>query len=270
MTADLHIHSRASDGQYAPSALVCLAKTRGIEALALTDHDTMDGLEEAVTAGRDQGLLVLRGIELGAREHRNLHILGYSFSHEAPGLRELCRALKAGRDERKYRIADYLREKGITVSLTEVEELAGGDVIGRPHFAQAMVRRGYVTSIREAFSRYLDTEEYQRIEREKSDARSCLEAIKSAGGKTALAHPCQLGYTDERLEALVRRLTDDGLDALECFYPQHTPEQQARYVCMAEKYGLHITGGSDFHGEAVKPDIQLAAWELRLDWLREK
>ena len=270
MIVDLHTHSTASDGQYTPSQLVRLAAARGLEALALTDHDTLDGLEEAVESGRRAGLRVLRGVELGAKEYRSLHILGYGFTPGAPGLGALCARMREGRDERKYRIADYLREKGITVSLTEVEELAGGNVIGRPHFAQAMVRRGYVTSIREAFSRYLDTEEYQRIEREKSDARSCLEAIKSAGGKTALAHPCQLGYTDERLEALVRRLTDDGLDALECFYPQHTPEQQARYVCMAEKYGLHITGGSDFHGEAVKPDIQLAAWELRLDWLLEK
>lgn len=267
VTADLHTHSTASDGQYTPSELVRLAQSRGIEVLALTDHDTLDGLEEAVQAGNALGLRVVPGVELGAREHRNLHILGYQVRLDAPELQKMCAELKRGRDERKYRMIAFLREKGVVLSLAEVEELAGGEIIARPHFAQAMVRRGYVQTTREAFDRYLDTEEYQRIERPKPDARTCVETIKGAGGKVSLAHPYQVGLDDVSLEALVKKLAGYGLDALECYYPKHTPEQQAFYLRLAQKYHLHMTGGSDFHGERVKPDISLAKIPLELGWL---
>ena len=265
--SDLHTHSTASDGQYTPAQLVRLAKDRGLEALALTDHDTLDGLEEAVSAGQALGLRVLLGIELSAREYRNLHILGYCFSPDAPELRTLCRKLREGREERKYRILDFLREKGVSLSLEEVEEAAAGGSIGRPHFAQVMVRRGFVSTPREAFDRYLDTDEYARIERFKADARTCVETIKAAGGRVSLAHPYQVRLEEEALEALIRSLKDWGLDAVECFYPRHTEAQQALYLRLAERYGLHVTGGSDFHGERVKPDISLAALPLELDWL---
>lgn len=265
--ADLHTHSTASDGQYTPVELVKLARERGLSVLALTDHDTLDGLEEARKEGGACGLRVLRGVELGAKEYRGLHILGYGFTAEAPELRLLCAGMKAGRDERKYRIIDFLKEKGVMLSLAEVEEIARGGIIARPHFAQAMVRRGYVASNREAFDRYLDTEEYSRIERPKPDARTCLDVIRAAGGKTSFAHPYQTYLNDEDLESLVKKLAGWGLDAIECHYPRHTPEQEAFYLRLAGRYGLHITGGSDFHGEKVKPDIALAALPLEITWL---
>ena len=265
MTADLHTHSTASDGQYTPTELVELAKSRGIQVLALTDHDTVDGLSEAVQAGKALGVRVLRGVELGAAEYSHLHILGYGF--DPAGLLPLCQKLKAGRDERKYRILDFLAEQGLPLTLTEVENVAGGDIIARPHFAQAMVRRGYVESNREAFDRYLDTDEYQRIERWKAGAPECIAAIHDAGGKAVLAHPCQLGCSHGRLEEILRALKDAGLDGIECFYPRHSPEQTAAYLRLADKYGLHITGGSDFHGEAVRPDTFLTPIPLNLDWL---
>lgn len=267
MRADLHTHSTASDGQYTPSDLVRLAKAKGLELLSLTDHDTVDGLHEAVCAGEALGLRILRGVELSAREYRSLHILGYGFSSEPSALTRLCSEMKAGRDERKYRIIDFLHEKGVNISLEEVEELAGGDIIGRPHFAQVMVRHGYVRSNREAFDCYLDTKEYQHIERQKPSVRTCIETIKSAGGKVSLAHPYQVGLDDGDLEAFVQRLAEYGLDAIECYYPKHTMKQQAFFLHLAEKYRLHVTGGSDFHGERVKPDISLAAVELDADWL---
>lgn len=267
MLADLHTHSTASDGQYTPTELVRLAKDRGLALLALTDHDTTDGLDEAARAGAELGIHVLRGVELSAREYRSLHILGYGFSAESPALTRLCAGLKVGRDERKYRIIDFLKEKGVPISLPEVEELAGGGVIGRPHFAQVLVRRGYVHSTREAFDRYLDTAEFQRIERQKPDARTCVEAIRAGGGRVSLAHPYQVHLEDGALEELVRELAGYGLDAIECYYPKHTPAQRDFYLRLARKYGLHVTGGSDFHGERVKPDVALAAWELEVDWL---
>lgn len=266
--ADLHTHSTASDGQYSPAELVHLARQRGLHTLALTDHDTLDGLDEAVRAGEALGLRVLRGVELSAKEHHNFHILGYCFAADAPELRQLCEKLRAGRDERKYRILDFLKEKGMELTLEEVEELAGGDIIARPHFARAMVRRGYVSSNREAFDRYLDSEEYrQKVTRFKADARSCVEAVKAAGGRVSLAHPYQMRLEDEALEALVRELAGYGLDAIEGYYPKYTPQQQDCYHRLAKKYGLHLTGGSDFHGEKVKPEVRLAALELDLGWL---
>lgn len=266
MIADLHTHSTASDGQYTPAELVALAQARGIQVLALTDHDTVDGLEEAFRAGQALGVQVLGGVELGAAEYSHLHILGYGF--DPAGLAPLCQKLKASRDERKYRILDFLSAKGLPLTLAEVEDIAGGDIIARPHFAQAMVKRGYVRSNREAFDYFLDTEEFrQTVKRFKADARTCVETIKAAGGKASLAHPYQIGLEEGPLEELVKRLAGYGLDAIECHYPRHTPEQEQFYLCLAEKYRLHVTGGSDFHGERVKPDVSLMPWELDLKWL---
>lgn len=267
---DLHTHSTASDGQYTPTELIQMAKERGLEALALTDHDTLDGLEEAVRAGQRCGLRVIPGVELSAKEYPTFHILGYGFSLNAPALTELCRIMKARRDERTGRLLAFLGEKGIQLTTGEVEGLAGGNIIGRPHFAQAMVRRGYVATNREAFDRYLDTEEYhQKVERDKPSVQECITAIKGSGGKVSLAHPYQIGLDEEGLDKLVGGLVSCGLDAIECYYPQYTPEQQEFYCHLAEKYRLSKTGGSDFHGEKVKPSIQLAGWPIELEWLTD-
>lgn len=265
--ADLHTHSTASDGQYPPTELVKQAKEAGVEVLALTDHDTINGLEEAVAAGQAQNLTVLRGVELGASEDRHMHILGLGFQAECPQLAQLCRTLKASRDERKYRIVDFLAQKGVHIDLAEVEAQAGGDVIARPHFAQVMLRHGYVSSIREAFDRYLDTDEYQKIERYKASAAECIHVIHQSGGKAVLAHPYQLGFSDEKLERTLQTLKDSGLDGLECYYPRHTPEMVQHYLTLAKKYNLSVSAGSDFHGEAVRPDTHLTPTPLELNWL---
>lgn len=271
MTAacDLHVHSTDSDGQYTPSQLVDLAGKAGIEVLALTDHDTLDGLDESLRAGAAAGIQVIPGVELSAREYDTFHILGYCFRKEALELQELCRRMREQREERNPRLLAFLRRHGVALSLEEVREVAGGPVLGRPHFAQAMVCRGYVKNSREAFDRYLDTEEYhQEVERDKPSVRECIEAIHASGGKAVLAHPYQIGLEDNALEELVGKLAAGcGLDGIECFYPRHTPEQVAFYLSLVEKYQLHATGGSDFHGEAVKPDISLTSWHIDVGWL---
>ena len=266
--ADLHTHTTASDGQYTPAELVGLAKKRGLDLLAVTDHDTIAGVAEAQQAGSALGLTVIRGVELSAKDYPNCHILGYSFRDGDTELARLCEQFRAGRNERKYKIVKFLREKGVKLDLAEVEELAGGEVIARPHFAQALVRRGYVSTNREAFDRYLDTEEFrQRVKRFKADAKTCVEAIKAAGGKASLAHPYQMGLEDKALDGLVGQLKEWGLDAIECWYPKYSPGQESFYLQLAEKYQLHRTGGSDFHGERVKPEVELAARKLDLGWL---
>ena len=133
--ADLHVHSTASDGQYTPTQLVQIAKAKGLEVLALTDHDTMDGLEEAVQAGSKIGLRVIPGIELSAKEYPTFHILGYGFALDAPSLAELCHRMKANWDERTERLLSFLAQKGIELTADEVRGLTGGNIIGPPHFA---------------------------------------------------------------------------------------------------------------------------------------
>lgn len=267
--ADLHTHSTASDGQYTPSQLVSLAKKAGIEVLALTDHDTLDGLDEAIQAGNALCLQVIPGVELSAKEYDTFHILGYAFQRDAQELQRLCRHMRQQREARNPRLLAFLHRRGVDLSLEEVRSFAGGAVLGRPHFAQAMVCRGYVKNSREAFDRYLDTEEYhQEVERDKPSVRRCIEAIHASGGKAVLAHPYQIGLEDNTLEELVGKLAAGcGLDGIECFYPRHTPEQTAFYLSLVEKYQLHATGGSDFHGEAVKPDISLTSWHIDVGWL---
>ena len=265
--ADLHTHSTASDGQYQPAQVVEMAKNAGIQVMALTDHDTVDGIPEAVETGKRLGIRVLPGIELSAKEYPNLHILGYQYSEACPHLRALCGEMKKSRDERKYRIIDYLKDKGISISLEEVEAISGGKIIGRPHFAQVMVKHGYVKDSREAFDRYLDTPEFQTIERFKPDAKTCIDTIHADGGIVSWAHPYQVDLDFDSTEKLAKQLADFGIDAMECFYPRHTPEQTCLYCTLTDQLGLQRTGGSDFHGERVKPDITLKKWPLALDFL---
>lgn len=264
--ADLHTHSTASDGQYAPAELAQLVKKRGAEVWALTDHDSVSGVDEACAAGERLGLRVVRGVELSADDYLNLHILGYDFL--VPDLQRWFDGLQGGRNDRKYRIRDFLRTKGLEIPLDEVDEEAAGGSVGRPHFAMVMLRHGMVSTRKEAFDRYLDTPEFQQIERgTKPSAQTCVEKIKAAGGKVSLAHPYQIVLNGETLEELVERLKGYGLDAIECHYPIHTRAQNEEYLALAKKYDLRITGGSDFHGEKNKPNNPLAAWELELDWL---
>ncbi len=264
--ADLHTHSTSSDGQYAPAELARLVKKRGAEVWALTDHDSVSGVDEAIEAGKALGLRVVRGVELSADDYLNLHILGYDFSVAV--MKKWFESLQGGRDDRKYRIRDFLRTKGLEIPLDEVDEEAAGGSVGRPHFAKVMLRHGYVSTRKEAFDLYLDTPEFHEIEKgTKPSARECVERIKAAGGKVSLAHPYQIVLNGESLEELVGRLKGYGLDAIECYYPIHASEQTVEYLRIAQKYGLHITGGSDFHGEKNKPDHPLAAWEQELGWL---
>lgn len=242
---------------------------RGSDILALTDHDTMDGLAEVIQAGKQYGLHVILGVERSAREYPAFHIIGYGFNLGALSLTRLRHRMKVNRDEQTGQLFAFLK-KGIALTAEEVGSLADGAIIGRPHFAQAMIRQGYVSTKREAFDCYLDTKEYhQKIERGKPSVQEYITAIKTSGDKVSLAHPYQIGIDNDELDKLVRALADQSLDAIECYYPKYTPEQQEFYLYLTEKYHLHRIGGSDFHGEKVKPDVELATLNLDIDWLLE-
>lgn len=268
---DLHAHSTASDGQYTPTQLVQLAYQKEINILAITDHDTIGGLDEGVAAGERLGVTVIRGIEFSAKEYPTFHILGYNFfdGPEAESLKQICDAMKKEREQRKYKIIDFLRDNDVDIPLSEVEEIAGG-VVGKPHFAQILVRHGYADSVRDAFNKYLNTPEYRkRVKREKPSARKCIEAIKQAGGKVSLAHPYQISVDNASLEGIVGKLKGYGLDAIELMYPKYTQEMRDFYQYLIKKYDLHATGGSDYHGEKVKPDTHLMQYQLDYSWIFE-
>lgn len=264
---DLHMHSRASDGQYQPADLVRLAKEHGLHAIALTDHDSIKGISEAIHEGEKLGVKVIPGVEMSAREYHTFHLLGYCFHPVKLAQTELFRKVGSGRAERSVRIIDYLRSKGVDVPLEEVTELAGGGVIGRPHFARVMLARGICKTWEEVFGTYLDTDEFHEIVEDKPSAQECISAIHEAGGIVSLAHPYQTGLDGEALETLVKRMVDQyGLEGIECWHSGHTQERSSFYLSLAKKYHLITTGGSDFHGEQVKAERKMAKLTLELDW----
>jgi hypothetical protein len=250
---DLHIHTTASDGTLTPSQTVQLAKERRLKAIAITDHDTVDGVEEGLEEGKRLSLEVIPGVEISANAKKGtLHLLGYFVETEHGILKEKLEKLKEARSERNPRIVNKLNDLGIDITYQEVIQTSGGGQVGRPHFAQVLVDRGYVGSIDEAFSRYLAQGAPAYVHKYRFEPKEAIDIILKAGGVPVLAHPFTLNGTPEELETIVTELIQDGLKGIEAFYPNHSREQIARYQTLAEKRGLVITGGSDFHGPLIE------------------
>ena len=254
---DLHIHTNASDGQYSPAEVVRMATLKGAACIAITDHDTVDGLDEARRTAKEVGIVCIPGIEISVQGNRELHILGYFIDYVHHGLVEACDNFTRLREQRKGRIFEYLSQKGVLLTEEQLRRQVRHDAVGRPHFAQAMLEAGYVSSVQEAYDRYLGIPEFDSVERAKPAARDGLQMIIAAGGIPVLAHPALLKLDDESLNALIAGLADFGLKGLECYYSKHTPEQIEKYLRYAEKYGLLATAGSDFHGENNKPGVDI-------------
>ena len=256
---DLHCHSTASDGTLAPADVVRLAKDSGLVGLALTDHDTIAGLAEAAATAREVGLQFLPGIEISCEVPRpaTMHVLGYGVDIESPQLKELTSQLMAGRDDRNPRIIAKLNELGVAITIEEAEAQAGGDVLGRPHIAAVLLKKGYVSSIKQAFDKYLGQGGAAYFDRDRPDPRRGLELIRQAGGLPVLAHPVQLRTeNDAQLERVIKDLADLGLAGLEIIHSDHDEAMIEKYSKLADRFGLLKTGGSDFHG-TNKKDIHL-------------
>ena len=254
---DLHIHTNASDGQYSPSETVRLAAQKGAVCIAITDHDTVAGLGEAKQAANGIGIECIPGIEISVQGNRELHILGYYIDYKHKGLTEACDKFLRLRKQRVSRIHTYLLQKGVPVTDEQAHRHVVHGVAGRQHFARAMVEAGYVSSAQEAFDRYLGTPEFDGVERAKPTAREGLQIILDARGIPVLAHPALLKLDIKNLEALIADLVNAGLKGLECYYSKHTPEQVEQYLKSAEKFGLLVTAGSDFHGENNKSGVDI-------------
>ncbi len=255
---ELHCHSTASDGTCAPSEVAELAARGGLSALALTDHDTTAGLAECQQACARLGVDFLNGIEISAENpYGTMHLLGYGISSASPVLADLTRRLIEGRNVRNPRIVGRLQELGLAISMEEVEQHAGGEVVGRPHIAGVLVKKGYVSSINEAFNEYLAPGGKAYFDKERLSSAQAIAMIGKSGGLAVLAHPVQLNCSnDAQLETTVKNLVDQGLSGLEVLHSSHTAEEAAKYTRLADRFGLLKTGGSDFHG-SNKPNVQL-------------
>ena len=266
---DLHLHTTASDGVMTPSQIVNYAKSKGLVAIAITDHDTIEGLEEGLLEGERIGLEVIPGIEISA-EHSpgSMHLLGFLIDVNHPILKERLEYLQRARAERNPRMAEKLNKLGINITFDEVLKVSGGGQVGRPHFAQVLIEKGYVRSFQEAFDRFLKKGAPAYVEKMRFSAEESIHFINEANGVAVLAHPNTLqlnGYSE--LENLILRLVKKGLRGIEAYYPEHSALEVAQYKTLAERHGLLVTGGTDYHGiEKNGLDIGVGRGEMRLPY----
>lgn len=254
---DLHTHTVYSDGSATPGELVDGAAEQGAAAIAITDHDTVEGLAEGREAAARLGVELINGIEVSAEySPGTMHILGYFIDDQHPALLLTLERLRHARELRNPRIARRLQALGLDISYNEVAELAGNDVVGRPHFARVMVQKGFATSVQDAFDRFLAKGAPAYVEKDRPSPQEAIELIHGAGGVAVLAHPYQLKLDDTQVERLIAELVELGLDGIEAIYSRHTPARRDWYSSLAVKLGLLVTGGSDYHG-SYKPDIGL-------------
>ncbi len=255
---DLHAHTWYSDGTHSPTELVALAAEAGLAALAVTDHDTTEGLAEARRAGVAHGLEVLSGCEISTAVPASVvHILAYAFDEQDAPFQALLARVRADRDRRNEAIRARLDALGVPVSDAEVRREAVGRVVARPHFAAAMVRKGYVEHGREAFDRFLRDGGPAWVRVSMPDPEEAIRATVAAGGVAVLAHPRQMGLETERAyREVVARLAAAGLGGVEADHPSHDANWRQRFRALADELGLVATGGSDFHGRA-KPHVRL-------------
>ncbi len=251
---DLHSHTNESDGTFSPADLVAEAGRAGVTALGITDHDTFAGYDRALEPARESGLELICGIELSTKLHgHSVHLLGYFPRTDGLGnFRSWIRDLQAARRDRNIRLVARLRQLGLDITLEEAEARGRG-MTGRPHFAQLLVEKGYVPNLREAFDQYLDESAKGYVYRHEPTFAEGVNWIREAGGIASLAHPVRVKGD---VAALMPELCAMGLCAIEAYHSDHSPENTAAYLELARRYGLLVTGGSDFHG-AVKPDVSL-------------
>lgn len=252
----MHIHSTASDGTDSPAQIVRLADDLGLEAIALTDHDTVDGLLEAQLVGQELGLEVIAGCELAARTpYGEMHIVGLWVNPEQSDFLELLAAQTKMRDERNREILALLSKLGIQIKIEELE--TGSGSVGRPHIARILCKRGFASSVSDAFKRYLGAGKRAYVPRKLMSPAEVLEVLKKNGATTVFAHPMSLPAPIEWVDNTLAVLGGDGLlDALEVYHPEHNQLKTATVMELVKKHHLLMSGGSDYHGK-VKSNVSL-------------
>ena len=241
----LHTHTKESDGALSADQLIDKARKKGLKAIAITDHDTINGYKKAQTAASKAGIELIPGIEITALwNSREVHILAYLFDTENPRLLDLLKRQRQARVKRMKDIVDVLQAQGLDVTLDEVRAESGTGSPGRPHAAAVLISKGYVASVAEAFIRYLSTDKLKGITTNYATIEEVVEIVKEAHGVLSLAHPGPL-YSQKEIDTLL----EFGIDGIECIHPSHNFNLQRSFTKMAEARHLLITGGSDFHGK---------------------
>lgn len=250
-----------SDGTLSPGELVSLAAKEGFGAIALTDHDTIEGLASAQAACREQGLLFVPGVELSTGGDREIHILGYGVSGEGALERRLA-ALREEREERVPRMLEKLRAAGAVLREEDVFRIANGAPPGRPHVARALVEAGYASGVKEAFTRWIGDKRPGYVPRRAMAAREAIDCIHEAGGVAIIAHPVLISCERRMLTQLLSELLSEGADGIEVYHSAHTPTDAAELLSFAKRHTALVTGGSDFHGgsKGVALGAGLSAW----------
>ena len=255
--ADLHLHTVFSDGTYTPQELVAESARAGLSAIAITDHDTVDGIPAAAAAAEKKNIEFLPGIELTV-EYKGIeiHLLGYLIDYKSPRLLEKLKILRNNRIERIYKITDKLKNMGVTLKPEAVFAIAGGGTVGRLHIARAMVREKLVNSIYDAFRTYIGDKCPAYVLGFRLSPQEAIKILKDAGGIPVLAHPYIMN-NDE----LISEFSGFGLMGVEVYYPEHTQGMINHYLDIAKKCNLLVTGGSDYHGEA-KPNVKIGSMKV--------
>ena len=254
---DLHVHSNHSDGTLSPEELVTLAKNTGVSAFALTDHDTVSGIQKAKAATAGSGVTVISGTELSAAyQKKDIHILGLFIDETNPSLLTALEEAVMARDSRNERMAERFRSLGIPLTLEDLRLMNPDTVITRAHFAKYLIEHNHVKNSEEAFRRYLNYDAPCFVPREYMQPERAISLILQAGGIPVLAHPLLYKLLPAELEALLQRLTDAGLKGLEVYYSSNTNFDEQICYGLANRFGLLMTGGTDFHG-ANKPNLYL-------------
>lgn len=251
MKTDLHLHTTASDGVHTPQELVRMAAQQGFQLIAVTDHDSVEGIAPAQEEGKRLGVRVISGVELGCTAHREVHVLGYGFRPDDPVLSDFCRGRVLERETRAEEMVRRLCAAGKVISMDRVRELAQG-VIARPHIARALVEAGHAFSVKDAFDRYLCAGRPTYVPREKISVGEGVRLIEQAGGVAVLAHPMEMKMGETMMESLVEEWKAQGLAGVEVYHPSAQNNHAAFLHAMARRLGLLVTGGSDFHGAAVR------------------
>ena len=258
MSIDLHTHSWFSDGTKSPTELVELASKTGVSALAITDHDTMDGVDEAMAVAAEYGVEVIPGLEVSVtQEKKPLHILGYYLDAADAKLASALGVLQEARDERNTKIILKLQSLGIAATVEELKEISGHGQTGRPHVAKLLMNHGMVRSMPQAFDEYLKKDAKAYVPRFAYSAEEAIAFITGAGGLAVLAHPIQVDKTLTSLSTLLPVLKNYGLEGIETYYPTQKKKMRKRIRKFAEENDLILTGGSDYHGD-IRPGTRLA------------
>lgn len=242
--ADLHIHTNASDGAFEPGDILRKAIGKGLETIAITDHDSIKGYKKAIELNSGNKIELLSGVEMSVRwRDKEVHLLGYCFDPNDEDLNLLLLQQSRARRLRMAEIVEHLKKQGVDIDLDEVKAEAGFSNIGRPHAASVLINKGVVASFGEAFIRYLSSEKLQGIDTEYSTLHNAIKVLKKAGGVLSLAHPGPL-YTAAEIDEIMGY----GVDGIECIHPSHPYPVQKNFAKLAEKNNYLITGGSDYHG----------------------